>query len=196
MQPHTKQQNRLTRLIFLSLLGGSSFLVQYFEFPIPGLPAFLKIDFSEIPALIGAFIYGPVSGIIIEFLKNFLHFLFHGSETGAIPVGQLSNFLAGSVFVTLTYILSKKVQGLKGLLLGLSIATLITTILMSLANYFILFPLYSILINMTLASPEKQAIVLYGIAPFNIIKGILIALIFIPLYRKISPYLSRQFSFR
>ncbi|SFI67649.1 ECF transporter S component [Thermoflavimicrobium dichotomicum] len=195
MQQQMTERHHLTKTIFLSLLGGSAFLIQYFDFPIPGLPAFLKIDFSEIPALIGTFIYGPVAGIIIEFFKNLLHFLFHGSETGAIPLGQLSNFVAGSIFITVTYFISKKVKGLKGLLWGLGIATCVTTILMTLANYFVLFPLYSLLIHLTFADPEKLAIVLYGVAPFNVIKGFFITLIFIPLYLKMKPYLERHISF-
>lgn len=89
-----QRSHRLTKIIFLSLLSGSAFIIQIFDFPLSVFPTFLQIDFSEIPVLIGGLIYGPLAGILIELLKNVLHFIFSGSETGAIPLGQMSNFFS------------------------------------------------------------------------------------------------------
>jgi riboflavin transporter FmnP len=191
-----QSREKVTKLVAISLLSGVSFVMQYLNFPIPMLfPSFLKIDFSEIPALAGTLLYGTWAGIGIEFLKNALHFLFSGSETGAIPLGQMANFLAGSTFVIITSWLWKKWPGYKGLIAGMSLATVTMAVLMALANYFILLPAYSYLINWTIPEPEKTALVLYGIAPFNIIKGILISLLFLPLYLKIKPYVTQRLSY-
>ncbi len=184
--------SQVSRLVILSLLIGIALLMEYFNFPLPLFPTFLKIDFSEVPALIGAFLFGPFAGVLIEFLKNVLHFLLSGSETGAIPLGQIANFVAGSLFVVTTVYLSRRIQGIKGMVIGTSIATILMTILLTVANYYILFPFYSYLINWTVTGEVKNAMIFYGVAPFNIIKGILIAVLFIPLYQKLAPILSLQ----
>ncbi|MBA4494030.1 ECF transporter S component [Paenactinomyces guangxiensis] len=191
-----QHSHRLTKMAFLSLLSGCSFLMQKLEFPLPMFPVFLKIDFSDIPALIGGLIYGPLAGVLIEFLKNVLHFIFSGSETGAIPLGQMSNFLSGSIFVVVTVLISKKAGQLKGLIYGLGAATLLMAIVMTITNWYILFPAYSTLIHWTVTGSEKMVLVLYGVAPFNIVKGAIIATVFIPLYLKLKPYLNRHLVYR
>jgi riboflavin transporter FmnP len=192
MQHH----RRLHQTVFLSLLAGCAFVMEYLNFPLPPFPSFLKIDFSEIPALIGALFFGPVSGIVIEFLKNLLHFFFSGSETGAIPVGQMANFVAGSLFVTLAAGIGRKTGRLKELVWGLVLATVLMSLTMTAANWYVLIPVYSKLTHWTVTHSQKVELVLYGVAPFNMVKGFLIASIFIPLYMKMRPLLERQFSFR
>jgi riboflavin transporter len=191
-----QQQNRLYRTVFLSLLAGCAFVMEYLNFPLPLFPSFLKIDFSEVPALIGALFFGPVSGIVIEFLKNLLHFFFSGSETGVIPVGQMANFVAGSLFVTLAAGIARKTGQLKELVWGLTLATVLMSLTMTAANWYVLIPVYSKLTHWTVTHSQKVELVLYGVAPFNMVKGFLIASIFIPLYMKMRPLLERQFSFR
>jgi riboflavin transporter len=190
-----QRSQALTKMIFLSLMAGIAFILQKLEFPLPGFPTFLKIDFSEVPALIAGLLYGPLAGVLVEFFKNFLHFLFSGSETGIIPVGQLSNFLAGSVFVAVTSIIARKVGELKGLIYGLATATVISAVVMTSANWYVFFPLYSKLIHWTVTGSQKFALIMFGIAPFNLLKGVLVTAIFIPLYLKLQPHLKRRLSF-
>jgi len=188
-----QRSRSLTRLVTLSFLSAIAFVMQALNFPLPMFPQFLKIDFSEIPALIGGLLYGPVAGIVIEGLKNLLHFLFYGSDTGIIPIGQLSNFIAGSLFVTLTVIISRKVGERKGLWMGLATATLVMAVVMTLANWYVIFPAYSFLIHWTVTESQKWALIILGVAPFNVVKGILIAIVFVPLYTKIKPHLKQRF---
>lgn len=180
------------KLVLVSVLTAVALLMQYLNFPLPLFPSFLKIDFSEIPALIGAFLFGPLSGVLIEFLKNALHFLISGSETGAIPLGQIANFIAGSLFILTSVGISNKIDGRKGMIIGTAVATILMTILLTIANYFIIFPLYSYLINWTVTGDAKNILIFYGVAPFNLVKGILIGALFIPLYQKLFPILSLQ----
>lgn len=79
----------------VSILSALSFLIMLLEFPLPLLPAFLKIDLSEIPVLLGTFALGPLAGLAIELVKNLLHLTI--SSTAGI--GELANFLVGSAFV-------------------------------------------------------------------------------------------------
>ncbi|WP_028776532.1 ECF transporter S component [Shimazuella kribbensis] len=188
----SKSSSQTRKLVLLSVLTGIALLMQYLNFPLPMFPSFLKIDFSEIPALIGAFLFGPLSGVLIEFLKNVLHFLLSGSETGAIPLGQMANFVAGSLFVITSVWISNKIKGVKGMVIGTAIATIFMTTLLTVANYFVIFPLYSYLINWTVTGEAKDALIFYGVAPFNLLKGILIGVLFIPLYQKLFPILTLQ----
>ncbi|GIN97338.1 hypothetical protein J6TS1_32080 [Siminovitchia terrae] len=75
-----------------------SFVLMLIKFPIPPFPAYLTVDFSDIPALIAALMFGPLAAIIVELIKNILDYLMIGSEAG-IPIGNFSNFLAGTMFV-------------------------------------------------------------------------------------------------
>ncbi|MGF7086302.1 riboflavin transporter FmnP [Kroppenstedtia sanguinis] len=177
------------KLTMISLLSGFAFLIQYLNFPIPPFPAFLKVDFSELPALMAGLMLGPWAGVTVEFVKNLLHFAFTGSESG-VPIGQMANFLTGSLFVLITVWTARKIRDTKGLVIGLAIAAPVTAILMSLANYWVILPAYAFLINWTVEGPEKTALVLYAIGPFNLLKGLIVALVFVPLYRRIQPRLA------
>ena len=72
-------------MIIIAMLGSISFVLMQFNFPLPALPAFLKVDFSDIPALIGNHTMGPIAGIAVELFKNILDWFFSGSPTG-VPV--------------------------------------------------------------------------------------------------------------
>ncbi|SDW65138.1 Riboflavin transporter FmnP [Marininema mesophilum] len=184
----TKQGSTM-KLTTVSILAGIAFLMQYLNFPLPMFPPFLKVDFSELPALAAGLVFGPLTGILVEFLKNLLHYLFSGSETG-IPIGQMANFLAGSIFVVTTVLITRRIQGIKGLIVGFTAASLLMAVIMSVANYWVILPAYTILLNMPIQGHGKSSLVLYGIGPFNLVKGVLTALVFIPLYERIKGRLS------
>lgn len=93
-QKRTFIQN-VRMLIITAVLSAISFVLAFFEFPVPLSPSFARMDLSDLPALIGAFAYGPVPGILIELVKNALQLL--TSSTGGI--GELANFIMGSSFV-------------------------------------------------------------------------------------------------
>lgn len=187
-----RSSSRVLKLVVVSLLSAVAFIMQYLDFPLPPFPSFLKIDFSDVPALVAGFIFGPWIGVLVQFIKNGLHFIFTGSEAG-IPIGEMSNFVAGSVFVVCTVFIARRISGLKGLISGLLVGTLTMSALLSVLNYYVLLPAYAFLINWTVEGPEKTALVFYGVAPFNVIKGLLIAVVFIPLYLRLKPKLERQF---
>ena len=95
---HSKDSIWSTKtMIKISVLGVLAFLIMFIEIPMWFTPPFLKIDLSDIPALVGAFALGPIAGVAIEFLKNVLHMVLKGTST--MGVGELANFIIGSVFV-------------------------------------------------------------------------------------------------
>lgn len=99
------KSSKLNKLVKISVLGTIGFLLMFIEIPIPIFPEFLKIDISDIPALVGGFALGPVAGILIEFMKNILHGIFKGST---VFVGEIANFLVGSVLVGISAYIYKR----------------------------------------------------------------------------------------
>ena len=99
--------NRTFLVISTAMLSTVAYLLMMFDFPLPGFPAFLKIDFSEIPVLLGAIVFGPVAAIIIEALKNLIYYAIQGSMTG-VPIGELANFIAGLLLVLPAALIARK----------------------------------------------------------------------------------------
>ncbi|NLW01364.1 MAG: ECF transporter S component [Clostridiales bacterium] len=186
----------ITKIALLSAIA--YVLMAFAEFPLPLFPAFLKFDISDLPALIGSFAMGPAAGVIIEFVKNLVHFLSR-SETGGI--GNLANFVVGVSFVFPAGIIYSMNRTKKGALIGMMVGTIAMAILASLANYYVLIPMYARLFSMdavlNMMSKGNKAIVdlktyiLYAVIPFNILKAVVISLITMLIYKKVSPILHR-----
>ena len=168
------------------LSGISIVLMQILEFPIP---------FSTLPALIGGFAYGPVTGIAIAFIKAALHLL--RTDTGG--VGELADFLASGSLVLVSSLIYKRIKTRKGAVLGLVLGAIAMAIVGGLANYFILIPFYTNVMPMeqiiSLCGKANPLItntlgyVLYGAIPFNLIKALLLSIITFVLYKQISKIL-------
>src|SRR5690606_2970479 len=126
---------------------------------------------------------GPVAGIAVELLKNVLHWFLSGSPTG-VPVGEIANFVTGILFIMPIYWIFKKVRSMKGLTAGLIAGTFTMAIGMSLLNYLVFLPMYSYFLNMPSYTGEALFnMIVLGILPFNIIKGIMLLIISLLLYK-------------
>ena len=177
------------------LSGISVVLMQVLEFPLPFMPPFLKLDFSTLPALIGGFAYGPLTGIIIAVIKA----LFHLFRTSTGGVGELADLLASTAIILTSSVIYKKNKTRKGALIGLLAGTVALAIVGGLANYYILIPFYSNVmpleqifelcgkINPLIHNTFTYA--LYGAVPFNLIKGVILSAITFVIYKKISKIL-------
>ena len=110
MTAANNQKTMTTKLTVAAMLTAVAVVLQYIEFSIPIVPSFLKFDFSDLPELIGAFVLGPLWGVIICFLKNLIHIPFGTSGS----IGELSNFILGaslSVTAGLIYKYNKTKKG-------------------------------------------------------------------------------------
>ena len=107
-----KEKLNLRRFVTIAMLGSISFVFMLLNFPLPGLPSFLKIDFSDVPALIAVITMGPIAGILVELLKNALEWIYVGSPTG-VPVGQMANFATGVLFILPVYYVYNNTRQLK-----------------------------------------------------------------------------------
>ncbi|WP_077624994.1 ECF transporter S component [Sediminibacillus massiliensis] len=190
MKQTDKKSSNLLRLIILALMGTISMVLMFLNFPLPMLPQYLKIDFSEVPALIAALIFTPVAGIAVEAIKNLLYLIYTGAGD---PIGVFSNFLAGVLFVVPAAYLYHKFKGVKSLVSGLVAGTVIMSVGMGLLNYYLLLPAYSWFMGWeTMSAQVKWVTIAAGILPFNIIKGVVIALLFVPLFLKLKPWMERK----
>ena len=91
----TKNQANVWKMTMTAMLSAIAFVLMFLEFSVPIMPPFIKMDLSDLPALLGAFAMGPVSGVMICLIKNLMHLFL--SSTGG--VGELSNFILGACFV-------------------------------------------------------------------------------------------------
>lgn len=187
------QKGKVYKMVAVSMLSSIAYLLQLLDFPFPGLPPFLQIDFSEVPALLAAIVFGPLAGIAVEGIKNFLHYGIVGNLTG-VPVGELANFIAGTLFILPVSYLFRKYRTTKGLSAGLVSGTVLMTLAMAVLNYVLILPAYTWFLNSPQMSGEAMMnLILVGIAPFNVIKGLMITVLFIVLYSRIQPWLNRQY---
>lgn len=183
--------SKIQKMVTIGMLGAIGYVLMIINFPFPGFPTFLQIDFSDIPALIAAIIFGPVAGILVELLKNILDYIMTGSDTG-IPVGHFANFIGGVAFILPAYYFYKKIGTKRGMVYGLVGGTIVLAVFMSLVNYFILLPSYSVLMNWNMSGTEIRAMITTAIIPFNLIKGSLIAIVFMLLFTKMQGWFSKQ----
>ncbi len=172
------------------------------EIPLWFAPGFYKIDLSELPVLIGGFAMGPIAGIIIELIKILLYLVIHGSSTGG--VGDLANFILGCSFVVPAVLIYKKQKSKKGAIIGMSIGTLSLIIFGSILNAFFLLPFYANVFHMPMDSlvamgtsinsaiHDMTTFIMLAVAPFNLLKGLLVSVITILIYKKVSPILHNK----
>ena len=172
-QKRTSIQN-VRILTMTAVLSAISFVLAFFEFPVPLSPSFARMDLSDLPALIGAFAYGPISGILIELVKNALQFL--TSSTGGI--GELANFIMGSSFVVTAGLIYKLHKTKRTALIACLVASVVMGITAAIVNYFILLPVFEAFmpLDQLIASfgefipfiKTKLDVVLFNAFPFNL----------------------------
>ncbi|WP_339228617.1 ECF transporter S component [Oceanobacillus sp. FSL K6-2867] len=190
MRNNSKQSSNLLKLIILALLGTISLLLFFLNFPLPFLPPYLKIDFSDVPALMASLIFSPLAGVVVVAVKNLLYLAVSGAGD---PIGVAANFLAGVMFVGPVSILYHKYKGVKSVVSGLVTGTLIMAVGMSVLNYFVILPAYGWFMGWgEMTMQVKWTAVLAGVLPFNIIKGIIVALLFVPLFIKMHSWIKQQ----
>ena len=178
-----------------AMLSAVAYLLAFVEFPVPLSPSFARMDLSDLPALIGAFAFGPFSGLLIELVKNTLQLL--TTSTGGI--GEIANFLMGASYVVTAGFIYKRHKTKKTALLACIAASFVMGAAAALANYFILLPLFETFmpLDQLIASfgaflpfiHTKLDIVLFNALPFNILKGLVIGGVTMLIYKRLTPIL-------
>ena len=189
-------------IVTIGMLGAIAVVLMLFEIPLPFAPPFYEIDFSEVPVLVGCFAVGPVAGILIEFVKILLNLVINGTATAG--VGELANFCIGCSFCIPAGIIYKRKKTKKGAMIGLISGTLIMTFLGCFINAYIMLPTYAKAFKIPIEGliemgtkvnasiTDLFTFVMFAVVPFNLLKGVLVSIIVILIYKKISPIIKRH----
>ncbi|MGX8703034.1 MAG: ECF transporter S component [bacterium] len=186
----------IRRLAFIGMFSAIAAVLMFLEFPLPFAPPFYKLDFSEIPVLIGTFAFGPVTGVICEFVKILVKTIIKGTSTAF--VGELANFVIGCALIVPAGIIYKIKKTRKGALISLLAGTLVMTIAGCFINAFVMLPTYAAAFHMPIDELVKMGtavnanvtnlftFVMLCVAPFNLLKGVVVSIITFLLYKRIS----------
>jgi riboflavin transporter FmnP len=196
----SKNRARIRWIAKTGILSAVAIALMYLEMSLPLMPAFLKFDFSEIAVLLGSFAMGPLTGILIELIKNLAHL----PASGTMYVGELANFVVGVLFVGTAGWIYQRHKTRSRAYLAMAAGTLAMTVGASLINYFLMIPFYvsamgfpmEAIINMThkagnLMVSDLKSLILWVFVPFNLFKGIIVSFIVGLVYKRVSPLLHR-----
>ncbi|MBB1079084.1 ECF transporter S component [Limosilactobacillus sp. STM2_1] len=188
----TVTHQRIQRLVGIACLSALAFILMFFEFPILPMAPYLKLDFSDVPVLLGGYIYGPVGGVIIALLKCLIHGMVHGFSPAEL-IGIFSDFLSAlAMLLPFCWVWhhqewSKKKQAITGIILS----TVILTTVMSLLNLWVLTPLYMAVWNWKSTLPVAQLVAI-GVLPFNIIKGLVVTIVYVIIADRLQSWLDHH----
>ncbi|TCL57902.1 riboflavin transporter FmnP [Kineothrix alysoides] len=187
------------KVAMIGMFSAIAVILMLLEIPLFFAPGFYKLDFSEIPVLIGAFAFGPMAGVTIEFCKILLELLLKGTTTAF--VGELANFIIGCSFVLPASIIYLHRKTKKTALIGSVTGTVCMTVFGTAFNAIYLLPKFAQLYGMPLdtivqmgtavnpAINSVTTLVIFAVAPLNIIKGASVSAITVLIYKKLSPIL-------
>lgn len=189
-------RNNIRYITVTAMLSAVAYVLMFIDFPIPFLlPSFIQMDISELPALIGAFAFGPVCGVLVCLVKNLLHLLI--TSTGG--VGELSNFILGVMFVLPAGIIYGRKKTKKNARKGALVGAVLMGIASIPVNYFLTYPIYYNFMPETVILEAYRAIVpsmknilqclICFNMPFTIVKGLCSTGLTMLIYKHISPIL-------
>lgn len=200
-QKSTRKKMALSTLTKIALLAAVAGVLMLFEAPLWFAPSFYKLDLSELAVMVGALSMGPAAGAMIELIKILLNFVLNGTITGG--VGEFANFLIGCSFVVPAAWIYRRQRNIKGMLLGMAAGIVCMVLLGSVINYYILLPVYATVFGQPLeffiqmgnalnpAIVDLKTFILFAVAPFNLLKGIIISALTFLLYRKLGRQLEQ-----
>ncbi|MBR5800356.1 MAG: ECF transporter S component [Lachnospiraceae bacterium] len=187
------------KIAMIGVFSAIATVLHIFDFPVFFAPGFYKLDFSEIPALIGGFAFGPVAGVMIEICKILLKLMIKGTSTAF--VGDLANFVIGCSFVLPASIIYMVKKTKKNAIVACVAGTFCMTVFGSAFNAVYLLPAFSKLYGMPLeviigmgtevnaAITDITTLVLFAVVPMNLLKGTIVSVVTMLVYKKLSPIL-------
>ncbi|MBQ8973007.1 MAG: ECF transporter S component [Clostridia bacterium] len=187
--------SRIRKLTVTAMLSAVATVLMFLSFNVPLMPSFIKLDFSELPALIASFAFGPLSGAAVCLVKNLVNLL----RTSTGGVGELSNFLLGVCFVVPAGLIYRFRRNRIGTLIGSIIGALAMAVLGVFTNYYIVYPVYTAFLPMEAILGMYQAInpnvqtlwdaLIWFNMPFTLVKGLCSVVMAFIIYKPLSPYL-------
>lgn len=193
----TTRNTSVRTMVQIAMLAAVATVLMLWEIPMPFIaPTFYKIDLSEVPIMIGAFAMGPMAAAVIELIKILLNFVLNGTTTAG--VGELGNFIMGCALVMPAGLIYKRAKTRKHAIIGMIVGIVCMAVASALVNGLLLLPAYGKAFGMPIdafvamgseiipAITNLPTFCLFSVVPFNIIKGIVVSLITLVLYKHIS----------
>lgn len=190
-----KKRVDVRKLVVTAMLAAVSTVLMFFSFNVPLMPGFIKMDFSELPALLASFALGPVSGAAVCLVKNLVNVIF--TSTGG--VGELSNFILGCLFVVPAGWVYHYKRTAMGALLGSALGAFVMAAVSVLTNYYVVYPIYTAFMSMEAILGMYRAInhnvknlwdaLLWFNMPFTFLKGLCSVAMCFLIYKPLSPIL-------
>ena len=186
-------------ITYTAVLSAVAGVLMLFEIPLFFAPSFYKLDLSELPVLICTFYLGPVAGVVSELLKVCIKLILKGTTTAF--VGDFANFAVGCSFVLPASVFYHSRPSRRRAVLGLIVGTLVMTVFGSAFNAIYLLPKFSALFGMPMdvivgmgakvngAIRSVSTLVLFAVVPFNLLKGVVVSVLTMLLYKRITPLL-------
>ncbi len=197
--PRTGRRSYARYVVVTAMLSAVAFVLTFIKAPIPALiPGFIKLDVSDLPALIGSFSMGPLCGVLIALLKNLLNVLIEGTTTAY--VGELCNFALNAVFALVAGLIYKLHKNRKGAIVGSLVGSVVMGLVSVPVNYFLMYPAYALAFGgmekiiaayqtiLPGADSLIKCLLIFNL-PFTIVKGLLCAVICFAIYKPLSPIL-------
>ena len=192
-----KTRANVRKMTVTAMLSAVAFVLMFLDTAVPFMPSFIKLDLSELPALIASFALGPVWGVIVCLIKNLLHLTM--TQTGG--VGELSNFILGASFVLPAGLIYHHKKTKKTAIIGAFVGAVVMGIVSFPSNLFIVYPVYYNFMPKDVIIAAYQALVpfanidsiakcllLFNV-PFTFVKGLISAIITILIYQPLRPLL-------
>lgn len=182
-------EQRTRKMVTVGILAALAWVVSQFSFPLLPWAPFLKIDFSDIPILLGMYIYGPMSGIAIAAVRSLLSYVTTGGEAG-FPIGDTAAFVATlSYTLPIYYVIRNNKPSKKQAMLGGTAATLSLTGVLAFLNWLVIAPLYMTVMGFSVGPMREYLAV--SVMPFNLLKGVFVSIIFFIAFFKLHHYLEK-----
>ena len=185
------------KMAMIGMFSAVAMILMLFEFPLPFAPSFYKLDFSELPILVGTFAFGPAAGVMMEFVKILLKLFIKGTSTAF--VGDLANFAVGCSFILPASVVYAFRKNKKSAIVACILGTLVMTVFGTAFNAIYLIPAFSkfmpletILsmgceVNPLMKEGSIISFVVVCVAPLNLIKGLCVSIATLLIYKPLSP---------
>lgn len=187
------------KVAMIGMFSAIAMILHLFDFPLPFAPDFYKLDFSELPILVGTFAFGPAAGVMMEFVKILLKLLTKGTNTAF--VGDLANFVIGCSFILPASVIYAFRKNKKSAVVACIIGTMVMTVFGTAFNAVYLLPAFSKLygvpldqllamgsgVNPLVKEGSIVSFVAACVAPLNFIKGTSVSIVTLLIYKPLSP---------
>ena len=200
-----RTETKVRFMVRIAMLSAVSVLLCMPMFEIPMFLPWMKLDFSTMPALLAGFAMGPLQGMTVVLIKCLIHIPM--GTTGGI--GELADFMCSAALVIPAAVIyhraraknaareDKVARNRKAALVGMLVGVVLLVVTSVITNRFILLPMYAKFAGMEGISAMADnpsitsltTLFIYGVIPFNVVKGLALSLVTFILYKPLSPLL-------